>query len=371
MNNVRVVSFCLLGLLSFSVCAEVVSEVAEKIENVPEVVKAPENVVKGEDASVAQEVSAEKAPVAESATHESAVKSDVAEATSTEPVAEVVQEAAPVQQDTITIPDGPILLDRIEVALYGIDATDIVTKSEIDRPSLSGQKRSRDDIVFERLVFMDAKKFKVEPDEDAIDRHLKTVQRENNLTIDELKNVFTSAGYTYEEGRQEFGKMTAVNSMFDFKVNSRLIIKEKDVMAYYEENPEWLEAEYFLERGMVAVASNDERDDIETRLRAYTLGRGTFAGIAWAPPFWINDSEISQDNAFVRDMNIGSLSEPRWQSAGFELFRLKDKKPRRQKPLDDRYNEIANLLRRPLYEQLFDDYKKELFDKTSIVYFGA
>ncbi|HSW74003.1 MAG TPA: hypothetical protein VLG71_02510, partial [Candidatus Limnocylindria bacterium] len=54
---------------------------------------------------------------------------------------------------------------------------------------------------------------------------------------------------------------------------------------------------------------------------------------------------------------------------GFEVFRMKEVKTEKMASLSDRYREIANILRKPLYERLMSDYKKKLFDASSIIYF--
>ena len=56
-------------------------------------------------------------------------------------------------------------------------------------------------------------------------------------------------------------------------------------------------------------------------------------------------------------------------SGGFELLKMVTKKEKRLKPLDERYREIADILRRPKYEELLTQYKQSLWDASSIVYF--
>lgn len=73
---------------------------------------------------------------------------------------------------------GFYLVDSIKAVVYSEDGTEVVTKSDIDRPGLDGSFRTLDDVVLERLMYLDAKRFKILPDEDTIDKHLKAVQRE-------------------------------------------------------------------------------------------------------------------------------------------------------------------------------------------------
>lgn len=266
-------------------------------------------------------------------------------------------------------PKDRYLVDTIRVVIFGEEETDIITESDLKRPSLEGAMRSKDDIILERLIYLDAKKFKVLPDEEAINRHLQAVQREHNLTLDQLKQIFKNAGYTYEEGRQQFAIMTTINSMLDLKIRSRLIVPERDITKYYNEHPERQEASYFIEKAFVPFSSQESKQSLKKKLTAFAKHEGPYTEISWSEPFWINDSDLADDKKFIALLSVDQISMPQETDGGFELLRLKEKRDERLKPLEERYQEISSVLRQPRYEQLFNEYKKELFDNASIVYF--
>ncbi len=261
------------------------------------------------------------------------------------------------------------ILDTIEAVVFGMEGTEIITKSDLDRPSLGGGIRTRDDIVFERLVCLDAQKHKIFPDEDAIDSYLATIQKDNNLTRDELRSVFTSSGYTFEEGRQQLKIMQSVNSMFDYKLRSNLIVPRKDVEAYCEENPEFVEALYVLEHAFIPFsATTPKENQYDELLHFAKTGRG-ISGIEWSQPFSINHSDIAQEKQFIYEMQHGDISLPQEISGGFEMFRLVERHEKELRSFDDRYREVVDLLRQPKYNKLLTQYRKELFWEASILYF--
>ena len=92
------------------------------------------------------------------------------------------------------------LIDTIKAVIYGQERTDLVTFSDVTRPSIDGNQQTLEDQVLAKLICQDAARYKMEPDNEAVDKHLKAVQRENNVSLDELKSIFSAAGYTYEEG---------------------------------------------------------------------------------------------------------------------------------------------------------------------------
>src|SRR5947207_7005352 len=95
-----------------------------------------------------------------------------------------------------------LLLDQIEVVVFGKEDVEIITKSDIDRPALGGGYRSQDDIIFERSVLLDAKQHKIPNDEETVDAGIEQMMREHNLSQDDLEAIFNASGYTLQEGRE-------------------------------------------------------------------------------------------------------------------------------------------------------------------------
>ena len=262
-----------------------------------------------------------------------------------------------------------ILLDQIEVVVYGQEEVEIVTKSDIDRPSLGGGFRTKEDIVFEREVLLDAKKHHIPQDEDAIDAYLAQMQREHDLSPEQLEEIFTSAGYTLEEGREQLQMMQTINTMMDVKIRSNLIVPRKDVEEYYKDNPTIIEATYTLQRALVPQSDRLSPKQQQTILERYAQNGKGASGIVWSEPFTINHSDVAGSKQFIYTMEIGHMSLPQEVSGGFEMFKLVDKTPEQTKSLEESYREIVEILRRPKYEELMEKYRETLAKNASVVYF--
>ncbi len=272
-------------------------------------------------------------------------------------------------KDMKVVPESSFMIDTIQAVVFGQGGTEIVAYSDVVRPSLSGTPRTLDDLIFERLVFLDAQKFKILADEEAVDRYLTIVQKENNLTLDQLKEVFSSAGYSYEEGREQFKRLQTVNSMLDFKIRSHVIVPRNLVETYYNENPVFEEAAYKIQIGLLPYIAGKEA--AQKKALAYMAKTGrSVRGIEWGEPFWVKKDDIAGDKQFVFDLKVGRSSMPQDLGHGFEIYRLVDKKDERLMPLEERYREIADILRRPIYQELMEKYKQHLFDTTSILFLG-
>ncbi len=260
-----------------------------------------------------------------------------------------------------------VLLDQIEVVVFGQEDVEIVTKSDIDRPALGGGYRTEDEIIFERSVLLDAKKHKIPNDEEAVDAGIEQMKREHDLSDDDLEMIFKESGYTLQEGRQQFQVMQMINTMLDVKVRSNLIVPRRDVEAYYNANPEVVEATYTIERLFIPFDQKKSKTRQRREIEKYVE---TGVGALEIQPgfvFTINHSDVAQQKQFIFTMEQNQLSAPQEIAGGFELLRLIEKTPEHFKTLDERYREIVDVLRRPKYEELMQKYRDQLMQQVSVV----
>lgn len=266
------------------------------------------------------------------------------------------------------LPKGD-LVDKIEVTIYGDEGVQIITKSDLERLSIDGQERTKDDIILERLMFLDAQKMHMVQGDEAVDAYLNNIQREHNMSKEQLEYLFANSGYSFEEAREQLRILYAVNSIIDFKIRSRLIVPEQDVVAYYKSHPVKLQPMYQIQRAVVPMPTDEAQQasfkkEVE---RWCQTGLGDIA-VVWDEPFWIERGDIAENKKFITTMKIGDCAVSGETAEGIELFKLVDKKEEREQSLEERYREITDILRRPKYEELLDEYKKQLRESASIVY---
>lgn len=258
--------------------------------------------------------------------------------------------------------------DALQAVIFTLDGNEIITQSDVMRPSLQGEKRNLDDILFETLTYLDAKKHKIEPDEDAVDRYLAKIMEENGITLQQMEEVFRQGGRSLKEGREELRKIQAVGSMIDFKIRSNLIVPRKDVEAYYAAHPEVKPARYSLRYVQIPfykmMTKAEQQKDLMTKIRAEGID---FLGLS--EPFWVTHGEIAEEKDFIYALKPDKISAPRPAQDGFELYYLVEKEEERTIPLEERYRDIVNTLLQPKYTQLLAEYRKKLFENASIIYF--
>lgn len=260
-------------------------------------------------------------------------------------------------------------VDGVKAIIYSETETIVITDSEAERPGLDGQPKSLEDTIFTNRVYLNAKDYGWTLGSEDIDKNWEDVKKQNNLSESDMQRITEQSGYTIPEAKKELGKMSAVSQMFDFKVKSDIFVSKQEVQEYYHNNPEVRPAQYYISRGVVPFSDLEPKDAMKKRLELFAqTGKGTVR-IAWSEPFCIEHGKLAADKEFIYAMQPGQISMPTEIYNGFELFKLVDKKPESLVPLSERYDEIASLLKRPKYEQILDDYKKDLATKTTVVVF--
>lgn len=264
--------------------------------------------------------------------------------------------------------NGMYVIDSMKAVVFTEGGTEIATLSDTLRPALTGAIRSLQDIVFELTAYLEAQKMPhCVPDDDAIDRGFADLQRAHNMTLDDLKEIFKTSGYTYEEGRQQFRIMQAVNALFEYTILSNLIVTKADVEKYYNENPVHTEAQYCLQYAHIPFDKTFSKQEQYDRLKEQIVRYPST--ISFGKPFWVAHHTIDKNKDFIFTLEPNEIADPYQGKTGFEIYRLDAVKPAQLKPLAERYAEIVNTLKRPRYLELLDAYKKKLEATSSVLYF--
>ena len=264
-------------------------------------------------------------------------------------------------------PEG-VIVDTILVKVFTQDGVELVTQSCLDRAPLDGRPRTLDDLIFEILIYRDAVlRFKIVIEEKVVDDYIDSFKQANRLTDEQVKQMFTEAGYTYSEGREQFRIMHTVAQMIDFRVRSRVIIPEREIIAYLQEQPEFIPTTYVIERAFVPV-TDDDREQMRKQIDAFVRTGQGVADLVWEAFPTLTVDELSADKRHLTQLAVRQVADPVAHADGFELFRLAEKTEGRERTLEERHNEVMAILRQPKYEELMTAYKKELYDAATIVY---
>jgi hypothetical protein len=264
-----------------------------------------------------------------------------------------------------------IFVDGIRAVVIGPERRDLVKASELNLTNLDGSRPSLDSIVTNIVYEHEARRFHLWPSEEEQTKQLRMIGQMNNKSEKEVENLFIATGRTPQEGRRAFAQLNAINSLMSFKVPGGSMVTDSEIERYYNEHPEMEPTAYYVQRAFVPFSRTKSKQQQFDALQALAGKKESPQNLKWQEPFWIKESDLSQDKLFITQLPIDQLSQPIGIDNGFEFFSVLQKQQERIKPLEDRYSEIASLLRQPKYSSFMANLKNELFDKVSIIYFDV
>jgi len=260
-------------------------------------------------------------------------------------------------------------IDRILVIIFVEHDTVIITMSDLQRPNLDGSTRTLEDLIFEHLIYLDAKRYGMVATIEMGERYFKMLQRANNRTQKELMDIFEAAGYTYEDALVQLARLSIVNEMLDFKIRSRLIVPEREVLAYHNQHPLIEPTSYLVERLFVAHPTYPVKNmQMYKKVLRDQVAQHKITDIEKVE-FWVKENELAEDKRFIAQLPLHALSSAQEVEDGFEFFIVKEIKPEHVVPLEERRLDIIRDLTQPRYEKLFGQYRDGLRESATIVHY--
>jgi len=264
-----------------------------------------------------------------------------------------------------------VFVDGIKAVVRGSEGTDLILSSELQRLRLDGNPNNLEEMITNYALYNEAKKYRLLPTAEEMTKQWNMMAEMNRKTPKELDEMVITAGFTPQEAKNEFAQMNAINSLVSFKVTGNLIVPEADVKAYYDENPEFEPAAFFVEYAVVPFSFTKSKDEHLKQLQDVARKKDPNHLLKWQDPFWVKEDELAIEKKFITQLAIGEISQPAQTFDGFEFFRLVNKKEERLKPLDERYGQIVNILRKPKYLELMQTFQQNVRDSVSVIYFDV
>ena len=256
------------------------------------------------------------------------------------------------------------LEDCISFVIYTTEDPIILTKKDFQRDSINGGKPLKEDLILQHIMAYHARTmYKMEASDEMMEKYLQSIMDQHGLTRDQIKLMFSQAGYTFEEGVDQLRMMYLIDSLLNYKIKSRLVVSEEAIENYYNEHPEYITGFYRLESGYIAST-----DITEDQIKHWDMVQKTFAPIEWSDSYQLEENEISQERSFIKDLKPGQISALEEVPSGFEFVRLVEKQEPKLKSLEECHRSITDTLRAPLFDALFKEYKSELLKEYEIVY---
>jgi peptidyl-prolyl cis-trans isomerase SurA len=242
------------------------------------------------------------------------------------------------------------VIDRIIVLVNGVR----ILKSDLDRPRISkdGAKYDLDELIREELLVQKAVDRHLIPSEADIERQIVAFKLQNGLgemTEAEFEEELKQFGFSTREYKSQIGRLMASGNVTRMEVVDKIVITSQDVEAYYKNNPEYTPEEYHLKMIPVDKEGRQNRDGL------VDLG-------------WVKKEDLDPKFEFVLKMQKGEISEMVNVNDKDYVVEVADKKERRLKTLDERYQEIERMLMQQKQDKLVKRFEEDLKKNSTITY---
>jgi hypothetical protein len=264
------------------------------------------------------------------------------------------------------------LLDKIDSIVCGpeqntpIVVTDINWKRDLTNKFIPLQKLIETEIVNQQMI---VEKVMMEPD--AAEKYIKSIQKQNNFSEADMSRWFDTTGRTYQEGLDLLKSQYNNEYFLHHKFKSQLAPTEEEISAYYNDNPEFIDATVTLRATRVAYESDDKdrlEKDLEDMIQKELKKEDS--GIEWSEPTVVIEEDIPEDKFFLRDMKTGEIKLTVDDGQGvFELYQILERNPAALVPLEDRRTVIVDALNRKELEKMFADYNKAVREYIDVIKF--
>jgi len=233
-----------------------------------------------------------------------------------------------------------------------------------------------DTLIKETLTVQQAKTFEIEIDDKEIDLVIDDIKEQHHYTDDEFEQILKMQGSSLSEYREHIRKQKIQSQLVGIMVQSKVVITEDDIKAYYDSNLEKYEPKttYHLRTIIKRLASEETHTEMDEALAAIEAGTA-FEEVAKKyaePPFnesggqlgnYTLDQLSTQIQDVIKDLQIGQCSSVLQTDQGLQILYIEDITQEGGQTLAEASPDIKKVLYQTKMEQRYhawiDDLKKK------------
>lgn len=237
------------------------------------------------------------------------------------------------------------VIDGIVAIVSSSVGTELITTSDLNRPTLFGNFRTLEECELEKGILLEAAKYQIHVDDAMVEAYFDSVQKAEGITRQEIQQMWIDIGYTDSEGIEQFRNSQIINIMLQREVYEHISVSLQEVQHFYDEHPEYYEATYMVKRAIVKTEEESPQ---------------------FSSPVVLKESELATTHYFIRELRKGETHSIQHEDTT-EIIRLLEKTERILIPLAERYDTIARILKQQKYATLFEQYKQKVLGSVTII----
>lgn len=256
------------------------------------------------------------------------------------------------------------VVNKIDAIIYHGDGSSLILQSDLTK-GFGGAKTLEQEIS-SRLMLLDAQKLKVSITDSELDAQIAQLQKQNNMTAEDVKNIFKQDGFTEAEGREELRKNFLVRKIIGYRVEDRISVSMKDIEDEYNKCPEFLPGKLTVRQANVSFTGSSK--SIKTAIIKRDIESGKILeNIKWESPITLESDQVSPEMLDkIKDLSPNSVIILEENESGLTLLNLISKSEPAMVPLEEKKYDIRAKLMQEQYDKYMQEYEQKLFAEAKI-----
>ena len=275
------------------------------------------------------------------------------------------------------INDDVIMRSELAVKIRGV--TTQMEEQNIPLPPLDIlQKQVLDRLIMTKLQIQMAQNTGIRVDDETLNRTISNIARENELSLNQFREILEQDGYGYENFRREIRDEILISRLQQRQVDNRVIVTDREIDNYLsnQEHQGETDIEFHIAHILIAIPEGASSRQVtrarETAEQALSelQGGADFANMAAT----YSDGQQALDGGdlgwrkagqvptlfadFISDMDVGGLSGLIKSPSGYHIIKLLDKRSSEQVVVTQ--TRVRHILVRPDELTTVDDARRRL-----------
>lgn len=256
------------------------------------------------------------------------------------------------------------LIDKIVAIIYHGDGSSLILQSDLAR-GFGGAKTLQQEISA-RLMLLDAQKLKVTITDSELEAQIAQLQKQNNFTAEDVKNIFKNDGFTEQEGKEELRKNFLVRKIIGYRVEDKISVSMKDIEEEYAKCPAYLPSKFTIKQAFISFA-NSSRSIKTAQIKNKISSGEILTTTTWQNPITLSSDQISPEmllkveNLIPNEVIILDESD-----TGITLLTLVSKEEKQMIPIEEKKYEIRSKLMQTQYDNYMKEYEERLSQDAKV-----
>jgi peptidyl-prolyl cis-trans isomerase SurA len=249
----------------------------------------------------------------------------------------------PLDRIVAIVNDDVVMMSELQNKIRTIQAQMQQANRQPPPPSAL-EKQVLDRIILNKLQLQTAERAGIQVSEDVLNRAISNIAAENQVTLEEFRNILESDGYSFEQFREDIRNQIAITQLRQRQIDNRVTVTEREIDNFLatQEHQGETETQYHIAHILITSPEDASDEDREaTRLIAAKVLEDLKSGHDFADmAATVSDGQQASDGGslgwrkknqiptlfadYVNDMQPGDISEIIESPSGFHIIKLQE-----------------------------------------------